>query len=91
MSERILAEFARRTQPPAEPASLQQPEIITPRQWEVLRMVAQGMTYKEVGAHLGIGEKAIKYHMGQIIAHLNVENRAQAVAYALQHEQGKRV
>jgi signal transduction histidine kinase/DNA-binding NarL/FixJ family response regulator len=91
MSERLLAEFARRSGAPHSPQASQYPEMLTPRQWEILQRVAQGMTYKEVGVALGISEKAVKYHMAQIIERLNVENRAQAVAYALQAGRGKGV
>ena len=55
---------------------------LTPRQMEVLTLVAQGMTYKEVGAHLGLTERTIKYHMGEIVALLHLENRAQVLEYA---------
>lgn len=55
---------------------------LTPRQLEVLEMVAKGMTYKDVGNALGLTERTIKYHMGQIIELLHFENRAQVIAYA---------
>jgi len=45
-------------------------------------MVAEGRTYKEIGAALHLTEKTIKYHMGQILERLHLENRAQAIAYA---------
>ena len=58
-------------------------EELTPRQFEILKMVAQGLTYKEVGAALHISENTVKYHMGEILQRLHVKNRAQVVAYAL--------
>ena len=77
MGERLLAEFAR-SAAPGEPV----PEaVLTPRQLEVLRLVAQGLTYKEVGATLSLSEKTIKYHMGNVLEILGVANRAQAIAY----------
>ena len=60
--------------PPSEPLS--------PRELEVLTLVAQGMTYKEVGAQLHLSERTIKYHMGEIIARLHLGNRAQVIEYA---------
>jgi two-component system NarL family response regulator len=60
--------------PPGEPLS--------PRELEVLTLVAQGMTYKEVGAQLHLSERTIKYHMGEIIARMHLENRAQVIEYA---------
>ncbi len=48
----------------------------------MLTLVAQGMTYKEAGAALYLSERTIKYHMGEIIARLHLENRAQVIEYA---------
>ena len=58
------------------------PEL-TPRQREILELVASGLTYKEVGAALCISESTVKYHMGQILERLHLKNREQVVAYAL--------
>lgn len=55
---------------------------LTPRQMEVLTLVARGLTYKEVGAALYISERTVKYHMKQILEQLHLENRAQVIAYA---------
>ena len=55
---------------------------LTARQWEVLTLAAQGLTYKEVAAALCLSERTIKYHMGEILARLHLENRAQVVEYA---------
>ncbi|MCU0487237.1 MAG: response regulator transcription factor [Anaerolineales bacterium] len=57
-------------------------EILTDRELEVLTLVAQGLTYKEVGAKLFLTERTIKYHMGEIIARLHLENRAAVIEYA---------
>jgi len=57
---------------------------ITPRQREILEMVVDGLTYKEIGATLHLSEYTVKYHMGQIVHRLHVKNREQVVAYALQ-------
>lgn len=58
--------------------------VLTARQVEVLRMVAQGLTYREAGEALGLTERTIKYHMGKIIKELHLQKREQAVAYVLQ-------
>ncbi len=52
------------------------------REQEVLALVAQGLTYKEAGARLGLTERTIKYHMAEIIARLHLQNRAQVIEYA---------
>ena len=56
--------------------------VLTDRQRAVLELVAAGLTYKEVGARLNLSPRTIKYHMGEIMAALHVEHRAEAVAYA---------
>jgi DNA-binding NarL/FixJ family response regulator len=56
--------------------------LLTSRQKEILKMVAQGITYKEAGERLGLTERTVKYHMGRIIEILQLENRAQVIAYA---------
>jgi two-component system NarL family response regulator len=40
------------------------------------------MTYEEMGKTLGLTERTIRYHMGEIIQRLHVENRSQVIAYA---------
>lgn len=55
----------------------------TPRQLEILELVAKGVTYKETGAVLGLTERTVKYHMAKIIELLQLENRSQVIAYAV--------
>lgn len=57
-------------------------EILTQRQMEVLGLVAQGKTYKEVAESLYVTERTVKYHMGKILEKLHMKNRAQVIAYA---------
>ena len=52
------------------------------RQIEVLKLVADGLSYKEVGARLFLSERTIKYHMTEIMNRLHLENRAQVLAFA---------
>jgi PAS domain S-box-containing protein len=59
-------------------------DLLTPRQQEILSLVAQGMTYKEVGIELHLTESAIKYHMGNILKQLHVKKRDEAMALARQ-------
>jgi two-component system NarL family response regulator len=80
LAGRLLREFARL-------AAVAQPDgtagdLLTPRQLEVLRLVADGLLYKQVAARIGVSERAVKYHMGEILTRLHVHDRAEAVAYA---------
>jgi len=56
--------------------------LLTDRQREILMMVAEGKTYKEVGEIIGLKERTIKYHMGKMLEYLHLENRSQVIAYA---------
>lgn len=58
---------------------LEKTEPLTDRQIQVLTLVASGLTYKEVGIKLFLTERTIKYHMGEIVARLHVDNRRQAI------------
>ena len=44
--------------------------------------MAAGLTYKEVGARLGLSEVTVRYHMSEIMQLLHLENRSQVIAYA---------
>jgi len=52
------------------------------RQIEVLTLVSQGLSYKEVGAKMHLSPRTIRYHMVEIMNLLHMENRAQVLAYA---------
>jgi two-component system NarL family response regulator len=59
--------------------------LLTERQTDVLRLVSTGLTYKEVGAVLALSEVTVRYHMGEIMRLLHLENRSQVIAYAGEH------
>ncbi len=83
LAGRILGEFTQTT--PATGSFGQAghaAERLTSRQMQVLTLVAQGLTYKEIGSKLFLTERTIKYHMGEIIERLHLENRRQAIDYA---------
>jgi DNA-binding NarL/FixJ family response regulator len=57
---------------------------LSPRQLQILTLVAQGQTYSKVAETIGIAERTVKYHMAEILDHLHLQNRAQVIAYAAQ-------
>jgi DNA-binding NarL/FixJ family response regulator len=57
---------------------------ITGREREVLALLAEGLPSKAIAERLGITERTVKFHVGEIIARLGAVNRAQAVAIARQ-------
>jgi two-component system NarL family response regulator len=84
LAARLLDEFARQAQQVETPVE-EAPANLTPRQREILTLVAQGLTYPQVGEALHLSEPTIRYHMSQILERLHLENRAQVIAYAAQH------
>ncbi|MBL7200677.1 MAG: response regulator transcription factor [Anaerolineae bacterium] len=61
----------------------QSPEKLTSREIEVLRLLAQGMSNKDIGAALVIGVKTVKTHVSSILSKLGVPSRTQAALYAV--------
>jgi DNA-binding NarL/FixJ family response regulator len=59
-------------------------EQLTEREREVLQLLAQGRTNKEIAASLVISERTVKFHVSSILAKLNVGNRTEAVTLAAQ-------
>ncbi len=60
-------------------------EIVTPREHEVLRLLAAGKTNREIAATLTISEKTVERHVSNIFTKLGVSNRAAATAFAYDH------
>ena len=82
LAARILQEFGRQAGTALAIEDKEQRASLSAREMEVLTLVARGLTYKEVGAKLDLAERTIKYHMGEIVARLHLENRAQVIEYA---------
>jgi two-component system, NarL family, response regulator LiaR len=59
------------------------PESLTERETAVLRLLAQGLSNKEIAQVLTIGEKTVKTHVSNILAKLNVPSRTHAALYAV--------
>ena len=76
--------------PPVASRLLQQmqrpEEALTPREAELLTLLAKGMTNKELGKALFISEATVKTHLAHIYAKLGVDTRAAAVSVALRRQ-----
>jgi len=57
---------------------------LTPREYEVLKLIVKGLSNKAIGEKLGICEGTVKCHVNTILARLGVEDRTQAAVTALQ-------
>jgi DNA-binding CsgD family transcriptional regulator len=66
--------------PAAEQAVLDQP--LTPRESEVLALLAEGASNKVIARRLGISTHTAKFHVGQLLAKLDATGRTDAVAHA---------
>jgi DNA-binding NarL/FixJ family response regulator len=80
VARQLIAEFARRPQsglpPPTEVSAL------TPREREVLVLIAHGMSNTEIARHLVVEAGTVKTHVSRILMKLGVRDRSQAVAVA---------
>ena len=60
------------------------PPALSDREKQVLKLVADGLTNKEISSSLSIRESTVENHIHHIYKKLKISNRAKAVAYALQ-------
>ncbi len=78
----VLGEFRRIADGPAEP----QGERLTERETEILKMVAKGMSYKQIAERLVISHRTVQNHVQNTLRKLQMHNRVQLTRYAI--EQG---
>ncbi len=83
MAAKVLTEFARLQQErDLADRAADKTSLLSSQQVEILKLVAQGLTYKEIGGLVYLSEASIKYHMGEIMQRLHLENRSQVIAFA---------
>jgi DNA-binding NarL/FixJ family response regulator len=78
----VIQEFALRQPAPVAPAALAE---LTPREREVLDLLARGLSNPEICAQLVISEATAKTHVARILQKLDLRDRVQAVIYAYEH------
>jgi DNA-binding NarL/FixJ family response regulator len=80
VTRRLISEFARlRPTAPAPPAAVAE---LTPRETEVLRLLAEGLSNPEIADRLVITEETVKTHVSRVLHKLALRDRAQAVVLA---------
>jgi DNA-binding NarL/FixJ family response regulator len=83
VTRRLIADFysqQRVERPPPVPEG--RIDALTPRETEILRLVARGMSNAEISESLFIAEQTTKTHVGRILSKLDLRDRAQAVVFA---------
>jgi DNA-binding NarL/FixJ family response regulator len=83
ITRRLVEDFATRTDPLEPPAAVL--AVLTPREREVLRLVARGYANNEIANRLVVTEATVKSHVGAILSKLNLRDRVQAVVFAYEH------
>jgi DNA-binding NarL/FixJ family response regulator len=80
VTRRLISEFAQRptSRPPPAPAL----DELTPRETEVLRLVAEGLSNPEIAARLVVTEETVKTHVSHVLGKLGLRDRTQAVVAA---------
>jgi DNA-binding NarL/FixJ family response regulator len=71
--------------PRAQPVQEHLPDALTDRELETLRLIASGLSNREIAERLVISEKTVKTHVSNILSKLGLEDRTQAAIYALKH------
>jgi len=74
---------ALRRPPPRDPL-----EPLSPREREVLRLIARGHGNRQIGRDLAISEQTVKTHVHSILTKLGLQDRVQAAIFALRHQAG---
>ena len=84
VAARVLEEVAAPAPAPVRtPAPQRRDTGLTPREREVLALVARGLANKRIAQELGIAEKTVKIHVSRILHKLGVADRTQAALYAV--------
>jgi DNA-binding NarL/FixJ family response regulator len=81
VTRRLISEFAR-NRPRAAAGSIPQLDELTPREIEVLRLLAEGLSNPEIAARLVVTEETVKTHVSRVLRKLGLRDRTQAVVVA---------
>jgi DNA-binding CsgD family transcriptional regulator len=66
------------------------PDVLTPREWEVLSLIKEGLTNPQIAQRLGISEHGARFHVSEILSKLGVESRQEAAQWTPRQPIGRR-
>lgn len=87
LSPQLLTRFTQALQRPPPPDPLQP---LSPREREVLQLIACGHSNRQIARALAIGEQTVKTHVRAILTKLGLQDRVQAAIFALRHQASDR-
>jgi DNA-binding NarL/FixJ family response regulator len=82
VTRRLISEFAAMHRTPAGPAPTSALPALTPRETQVLRLVAEGLSNPEIAERLTVTEETVKTHVSRVLTKLGLRDRTQAVVLA---------
>ncbi|GLY41882.1 DNA-binding response regulator [Amycolatopsis sp. NBRC 101858] len=82
VTRKLIGRFAARVRPAATPPDGRAPEILSPRECEVLRLIAEGLSNTEIAERMGLGFETVKTYVSGILTKLDLRDRVQAVVFA---------
>jgi NarL family two-component system response regulator LiaR len=85
LSPELLTRLTQALRRPPPPDPLQP---LSPRERDVLRLIARGHSNRQIGRDLAIGEQTVKTHVRSILTKLGLQDRVQAAIFALRHQAG---
>jgi DNA-binding NarL/FixJ family response regulator len=83
----VLGEFRRLAATPPAGGAAGSPEVprLSERETEILRMVATGMSYKQIASRLVLSHRTVQNHVQNILGKLHLHNRVELARYAIEH------
>jgi len=85
LSPELVTQLTRALRRPPPPDPLQP---LSPREREVLELIARGLSNRQIARDLAIGEQTVKTHVRAILLKLGLQDRVQAAIFALRHRSG---